>query len=275
MRRRPPLHVFMRVLRDIEARDRRRLAGVGSAGEGNRQDRHAEPGSTPAPGYPFADSRRTSSRFAAAPRWAHLGHGDRHAASAVTRAADPDARPAAGARSRSARRAGPGSAADHLTGHPTARDSRPRRVPRSGVVRRGLRAPVELASGADGAHDRDARRLDAVGILTGECGPGPAELVAHAPAFVAPEHGGMLDRVAQLVEGTVTSRPYFVRAACPHGPPWVGWEPCLEGRPWVAAAPSPEVRRPRPPSRGTRVHRCTGPNRGAPPSGAPSRYGAT
>ena len=68
----------------------------------------------------------------------------------------------------------------------------------------------------------------------------------------------MLDRVAQLVEGTVASRPYFVPAACRHGPPWVGWEPCLEGRLWAAAAPSPEVRRPRPPFRGMGVDRCTG-----------------
>ena len=120
-------------------------------------------------------------------------------------------------------------------------------------VGRGLRAPVELASGADGTHDRDARRLDFVGILTGECGPGPAELVAHAPAFVAPEHGGMLtasrgsSKEPSRRGSTSFLRPVLI------GPSWVGWEPCLEGRLRVAAAPSPEVRRPRPPLRAGRA----------------------
>jgi len=100
-------------------------------------------------------------------------------------------------------------------------------VPRSGVVRRLVGTPVELARSADGAHDRDARRLDAVGILAGERGPGPAERVAHAAAFVALEHGGMLNDVGtSSKEPQLRGRKRDVR-------------PVLMGRPWggVGALP--------------------------------------
>ena len=78
------------------------------------------------------------------------------------------------------------------------------------------------------------------------------------------------DRI-RLLEGTATSRPYSSVRPVLMGRRGVGWEPCLEGRLRAAAAPSPEVRRPRPPSRPTRVDRDPGPRSMGPRQAGPRR----
>lgn len=125
----------------------RSLADVESAQEGDGQV--STPNQVdPEPSLPVLSSGRTSSLFAGPSGWAHRRHADGHPASALARATDPDARPAAAARPGSARRAGPGPAADHLIRTPegarltaargaTFRCSRPR--PRGASRTRGRR----------------------------------------------------------------------------------------------------------------------------------------
>src|SRR5687767_7515535 len=139
---------------------------------------------------------------------AHAAHALRDTASAVARAADPGTRSAASARAAAAGRAGSHPVAGYLVTRSGSRGSRRRRCPPSDVAVGGSGAPVELPCGTDRAHDRDARRLEPVGVLAGECRPRSAELVAHAPAFVAPQHGGMVGAVARGSGGTALPRPY-------------------------------------------------------------------
>ena len=90
------------------------LVGVGSAQEGSRPGRHAEPGSTP----------RAATRSGPLPNLARFAHGDQRghrararrdtASAAVAGPADPDAGSAAAARPGPARRAGSDPAARHL-----------------------------------------------------------------------------------------------------------------------------------------------------------------